>query len=145
MLAQKQLEKAAELAAANAAGQERSLRDEEEFLLYYRVVAAHGSAEDFLKHSLNSETGALKQFRLGRKQPYVEVLSKLQAAGQWDAVFDLCQQGLRTTLASGMPSTLACDLQIWRSFVSASKKQANVEKYDDSTVMSQKARRAGED
>ncbi|EFW99937.1 hypothetical protein CMQ_255 [Grosmannia clavigera kw1407] len=55
------LEKAAELTAAHITGQERSLQYEEEFLLYYRVVANHGSVEDFLKLSLNSETGALKQ------------------------------------------------------------------------------------
>lgn len=129
MLAQKQLEKAAELATENSKGQERSLKEEEEFLLYYRVLARYASAEDFAKCALNPNIGALKQLHLGRKQLYIEALSHLEGTGQWDAVFDLCHEALQASDSLGRPSTLACDMQIWKSFVVASKKQKDWEKY----------------
>ncbi|CAK7272867.1 hypothetical protein SEPCBS119000_005346 [Sporothrix epigloea] len=98
MLAQKQLEKAARAAEENgidASGKyhsdvnDRNLRNEEEFLLYLRVLAAHGTPANYAQRILDQKAGAAVQLAVaGRKQLLDEVLSQLQLYRQWDAVFE---------------------------------------------------------
>ncbi len=144
MLAQKQLEKAAEPVEANGlstssnatAPTERSLRSEEEFLLYFRVLVAHGTPDNFQQRALNTNAGAVAQFAAGRKQLFCEVLTQLETAQRWDAVFGLCRDALGTTDGAGRPSTLACDLRIWNSFIAAAQQQADIEKaFDEVQVL----------
>ncbi|OAA61737.1 N-acetyltransferase B complex, non-catalytic subunit [Niveomyces insectorum RCEF 264] len=152
MLAQKQLDKAAELAEtqglpsgaaqtappATSSTTGRTLRDEEEFLLHFRVLAAHGSPDDVLQCAQRAHTGAVPQFvTLGRKQLFLEVLGALEAAGQWDAVFAACREALDAPTdhngrsPTAPPSMLACDLRIWQSLVAAAQQSANPEEAFD--------------
>ncbi|CAK7199342.1 hypothetical protein SEUCBS139899_002020 [Sporothrix eucalyptigena] len=134
MLAQKQLEKAAEAPEANGlsattppAG-DRTLRDEEEFLLYLRVLAAHGTADNYAARALHSKTGAAVQLAgAGRKQLVDEVLTQLRVDRKWDAIFELCKQALSLETEGGVPSTQACDVRLWKLFVMAAQEQDNVE------------------
>ncbi|CAK7210671.1 hypothetical protein SBRCBS47491_000854 [Sporothrix bragantina] len=135
MLAQKQLEKAAEAAEANGinttekpVGNDRSLRDEEEFLLYLRVLAAHGTADNYAQRALHPKAGAAVQLATaGRKQLLDEVLLQLRVDRRWDAVFELCEQALSLTTKDGAPSTLACDVRLWNLFILAAQQRDDVE------------------
>ncbi|CAK7231421.1 hypothetical protein SCUCBS95973_007911 [Sporothrix curviconia] len=134
MLAQKQLEKAAEAAEANgistekASTNDRSLRDEEEFLLYLRVLAAHGTADNYAQRALNAKAGAAVQLAAaGRKQLLDEVLAQLRVDRRWDAVFELCEQTLSLETQDRTPSTLACDVRLWDLFVTAAQHRDDVE------------------
>lgn len=140
MLAQKQLEKAAEPAEAaastaavtdnsNVSETDRSLNTEEEFLLYLRVLAAHGTADNYAQRALHKTAGAGAQLAAaGRKQLFYEVLEQLETFKRWDALFDLCRQALSLlTGDNGQPSILACDVRVWHSFIAAAQHSDNVE------------------
>ncbi|KAL1895924.1 hypothetical protein Sste5346_005023 [Sporothrix stenoceras] len=140
MLAQKQLEKAAEPAEAaettakitdnttNISETDRSLHTEEEFLLYLRVLAEHGTADNYAQRALHKTAGAAAQLAAaGRKQLFYEVLERLETLKRWDSVFDLCREALSLTTSVDQPSTLACDVRIWNSFVTAAQKSDNPE------------------
>lgn len=146
MLAQKQLEKAAEPAEAaettaaitdnttSISETDRSLHTEEEFLLYLRVLAEHGTADNYAQRALHKTAGAAAQLATaGRKQLFGEVLERLESLKRWDAVFDLCKQALSLTTGDNdneqhsQPSTLACDVRIWNSFITAAQKSDNAE------------------
>ncbi|EPE04158.1 n-acetyltransferase b complex non catalytic subunit [Ophiostoma piceae UAMH 11346] len=121
MLAQKQLEK--------AASETGKLADEEEFLFYFRVLAAHGTVENYLQRAMADEAkGVTKQFSAaGRKQLLYEVLGQLETSKQWTAVFNICKDVLSLTTDDDVPSTLACDMRIWNSFIAAAQQQTDTE------------------
>ncbi|ERS95661.1 hypothetical protein HMPREF1624_07735 [Sporothrix schenckii ATCC 58251] len=142
MLAQKQLEKAAEAAEAAASTAkiidnknkvseaDRSLHTEEEFLLYLRVVATHGTADNYTQRALHKTAGAAAQLlAAGRKQLFDEVLEQLETLKRWDSVFDLCRQALSMSTGDNndQPSTVACDVRVWNSFIAAAQKSDNPE------------------
>ncbi|CAK7567585.1 MAG: hypothetical protein SEPTF4163_005551 [Sporothrix epigloea] len=136
MLAQKQLEKAAKATEENGffmsnAGKadvnDRSLHNEEEFLMYLRVSAAHGTCANYAQLALHPKSGAAVQLATaGRKQMLDDVLAQLHTNRQWDAVFELCESALSLTYESGAPSILACDVRLWKLFVMAAQHRNDV-------------------
>ncbi|CAK7269034.1 hypothetical protein SEPCBS57363_003399 [Sporothrix epigloea] len=132
MLAQKQLEKAAKATEENGLvmsstekpdANDRNLHNEEEFLVYLRVLAAHGTRANYAQRALHPKAGAAVQFAMaGRKQMLDDVLAQLQTNRQWDAVFALCE----SALSSVAPSVLACDVRLWKLFVMAAQHRNDV-------------------
>ena len=125
MLAQKQLEK--------AAAETDKLAGEEEFLFYFRVLAAHGTVDNYVQRAVaDASQGVVKQFAAsGRKQLLYEVLAQLEATAQWTTVFAICKEVLSLTAddddEGGRPSTLACDVRIWNALIAAAQQQADTE------------------
>jgi len=141
MLAQKQIERAAQLTeqvqstvsmpqnqvltiqARNTNAEDapptppaRSVRTEEEILLLYDVVETHGSADDFAKLLASPVFSPVSQFRLGRKELFLRVVAKLRREGDWQGVFDFCHECLSD----------ADDWSVWKHFIDAAAQLKSV-------------------
>ncbi|KAG5925488.1 hypothetical protein E4U53_003293 [Claviceps sorghi] len=125
MLAQKQIERAAQLteqAHASQAGDAtpaRGVKSEQEMLLLYDIVETHGTAEDLSKLINSPVFSPVVQFRMGRKELFQRVASKYKRSQQWAALFDLCHDCLSATGQDGELTLLACDWSVWRHFLEA--------------------------
>ena len=133
-LALKQLERAAELASSVGsdrgsapAAADRDLRSEEEVNLFYRMLAMNGTPDNFLAKTRDSALGAIKQLTEGRKYLFMQALSMFESRGQWDALYDLCMQGLKIFNENGSPSLLASDWHVWKSLIRAAAKRPDQE------------------
>ncbi|PNY29927.1 Uncharacterized protein TCAP_00161 [Tolypocladium capitatum] len=127
-LAQKQMERAAQLteqARTTAAEDEppqlpsRSVQSEEEILLLYDVVETHGTASDFEKLLASPVFSPVSQFRLGRKELFLRVAARHQLQGDWEGLFNLCNDCLSDADEDGEPTLLAADWLVWRHFIDA--------------------------
>jgi hypothetical protein len=112
------------------------LRTEEEFYLYYRVLATHGSKEDSAKQILDPELGAMKQFERGRKYLFLEALDAFESQQKWDELYRLCRQALSHQDEDGLPSYLAADWRVWRTFIAAASKEPDSRAYVDCWLLS---------
>ncbi|KAG5979309.1 hypothetical protein E4U55_005313 [Claviceps digitariae] len=125
MLAQKQIERAAQLteqAHASQAGDgtpARGVKLEQEILLLYDIVQTHGTAEDLCKLVNSPVFSPVAQFRLGRKELFQRVASMYKRSQQWAALCDLCHECLSDTGEDGELTFLACDWLVWRHFLEA--------------------------
>ncbi|KOS20857.1 hypothetical protein ESCO_004545 [Escovopsis weberi] len=126
-LAQKQVERAAQAAeqaesapdGAAAKAPARRVQTEEEIILLYDIVEAHGTADDFEKLVSSAVFSPVSQFRQGRKELLLRAVDKYGRDGNWAAVFRLCRQCLSETDEKGQPTLLASDYFTWRHLISA--------------------------
>ncbi|KAK3346105.1 N-acetyltransferase B complex non catalytic subunit-domain-containing protein [Lasiosphaeria hispida] len=127
LLVLKQLERAAAITedSPKVESTDRGLLNEEEILLYYRVLLAHGTKEDFLKRVQSPRLGALSQLKEGHKTLFWESLGTLESWAEWDLIYDLCLQALRLGLNGTTPTFFVCDWRVWKSFVAAASKAAD--------------------
>ncbi|KAF4970465.1 hypothetical protein FZEAL_10029 [Fusarium zealandicum] len=126
MLALKQIQRAAQLseqaAAAEGDGakpQPRRIQTEEEILLLYDIVEKHGTADDFEKLVSSPVFCPLAQFKLGRKELVLRVITKHQRDRDHEAIYQLCKDCLSTEDENGQPNLLAADWKVWRHFIDA--------------------------
>ncbi|TWU72835.1 hypothetical protein ED733_002053 [Metarhizium rileyi] len=134
MLAQKQIERAAQLTEqAHASGAEetpaRGIKTEEEILLLYDIVEVHGTAEDMQKLIGSPLFSPVAQFRLGRKALFQRIAAIYRRHQDWEALCDLCESCLSHTDENGNLSLLACDWTVWKSFIKGAShlKDSNIE------------------
>lgn len=59
------------------------------------------------------------QFSRGSKEILLRAIIKHKEEGDWKAVFELCESSLSKSDEEGKPNFLACDLAIWRDFITA--------------------------
>ncbi|KAM4054304.1 n-acetyltransferase B complex (NatB) non catalytic subunit [Hirsutella rhossiliensis] len=127
-LALKQIERAAQLteeARKTAATDEpptlpaRGIQTEQEILLLYDIVDTHGTAADFDKLLASPVFSPVSQFRLGRKEPFLQALASYQRNGNWETVLDLCHDCLSDADEDDEPTLLASDWLVWRHFIDA--------------------------
>lgn len=123
MLAQKQIERAAQLSEqAKEAGAEmpaRGIQTEQEVLLLYDVVQKHGTADDYAKLLASPVYNPAEQFRQGRKEVFTVAAAKHRDDGNWKALFDLCQNCLSYVDETEQISMLASDWLVWKQYLEA--------------------------
>ncbi|KJZ80075.1 hypothetical protein HIM_00789 [Hirsutella minnesotensis 3608] len=128
MLAHKQMERAAQLteqARTTASSDEpptppaRSVQTEQEVLLLYDVTEAHGSPQDLEKTLASPVFSPVSQFRIGRKEPFLQVVTKYHSRREWQTVLDLCRECLSDADENDEPTLLASDVLVWRYFIDA--------------------------
>ncbi|KAM0413590.1 hypothetical protein ACHAPT_013631 [Fusarium lateritium] len=141
MLALKQIQRAAQLSeqAANSEGddvkrQPRSVRTEEEILLLYDIVEKHGSEEDFEKLVSSPVFCPLVQFRKGRKELFLRVISKHQRREDHEAIYQICKDCLSTEDENGHPNLLGADWKVWKHFIDAAAQVKTVKPDIEETV-----------
>lgn len=125
MLAQKQIERAAQLTETAESPQDvpaRGIKTEEEILLLYQVVENHGSDDDFAKLVASPAFSPVSQLQQGRKELLSRVIARYKRTDNWQDLFDLCQNCLSQTDDQGQPSMLASDWGVWREFIQAAGK-----------------------
>ncbi|KAI9158028.1 Cytochrome c oxidase-assembly factor cox-23 [Paramyrothecium foliicola] len=132
-LAQRQIERAAQLAEQEQAGDNkdaaklspRTVQTEEEILLLYEIVERHGSDSDFQKLLSSAVFSPQIQFRRGRKELFMRVAMRHKANSNWDALYSLCKDCLSETDENGQPHLLACDWAVWQLFIEAAQQTTN--------------------
>ncbi|KAK0391568.1 hypothetical protein NLU13_1068 [Sarocladium strictum] len=139
MLAQKQIERAAQSAQDNAndaaTPAARTVQSEEEILLLYEVVEKHGTSDDLSKLLASPLLGPVPQFLKGRKELLMRTLRRHQRNKEWRAIFDLCQQCLTGgDEKTEEPNYLAADWSILQQFIEAASHLESVKPTAVSTV-----------
>ncbi|KAG5999451.1 hypothetical protein E4U21_006790 [Claviceps maximensis] len=123
MLAQRQIERAAQLTEQAHASQSgdgtpaRAVKTEQEILLLYDIVETHGTVDDLDKLVKSPVFSPVAQLRMGRKELFQRVASKYKRSQQWAALYDLCHECLSDTGKDGELTLLACDWLVWRHFL----------------------------
>ena len=152
MLAQKQIERAAQaaeqvcfehprpkplLTIPKAAASEdtklpaRSVQTEEEILLLYEIVEKHGSPADYNKLVSSPLFNPVQQFRKGRKELFLRVITKYRKLNKWSEIFEICKTCLSEVDADGKPNLLASDWMVWQQFThAAGQLQATDDRYE---------------
>ncbi|KAK3940885.1 N-acetyltransferase B complex non catalytic subunit-domain-containing protein [Diplogelasinospora grovesii] len=129
MLVLRQLERAADTTESSEklSSTDRGLLTEEECYLYYRVLLKHGTRDDFVSRMQSQRLGALAQLKEKRKPLFWEALDAFESWGEWDRIYDLCNQALSLSADGGKPSFFACDWQVWKRFAVAASKATDQE------------------
>ncbi|ROT37059.1 hypothetical protein SODALDRAFT_334126 [Sodiomyces alkalinus F11] len=118
MLALKQMQRAAQSASQPDAGDsDRSIRTEEEILLFYRILETHGSDADWTAALGHPEFGPVPQFRLGRKDLLLRVLDVSRRKGDWQTVYALSKECLILSGSDNSLKLLACDWMVWKALL----------------------------
>ncbi len=99
-------------------------RDEEEFNLYYRVLATHGSPDAIVDRMAS---GAYRLFTTGSTYPLSQALSVFESLERWDAIYDLCRRVLSVDDKGDSPLLLRFDYRVWDFLVAAAKKRLDHE------------------
>ncbi|OHE93268.1 N-acetyltransferase B complex non catalytic subunit, partial [Colletotrichum orchidophilum] len=124
MLALKQMQRAAQFSEQSGAERkdevsDRAIRTEEEILLFYRILEAHGSTAEWDAALKVPILNPVYQFRKGRKDLFLQAIEVLERKGEWKTVYDLCKDCLSTTDENKQLSLLACDYAVWKKFLNA--------------------------
>jgi len=120
-LALKQIQRAAQTAPAATGGDsDRSIRTEEEILLYFRILETHGSVDEWQAALNDAHLGPVNQFRLGRKDLLLRALEVCTKRGEWQTVYKQCKDCLVGSEDTRQINLLACDWSIWEHFLKAS-------------------------
>ncbi|KAK2606451.1 hypothetical protein QQS21_003144 [Conoideocrella luteorostrata] len=125
MLAQKQIERAAQLTEQARASESkdgtptRGVKTEEEILLLYDIVGTHGTPDDMKKLVQSPVFSPVAQFRMGRKELFQRVTTGYRKNHDWEALCDLCHECLSHTGDGGQLSMLVCDWSVWKQFIEA--------------------------
>ncbi|KAK4192377.1 N-acetyltransferase B complex non catalytic subunit-domain-containing protein [Podospora australis] len=106
---------------------DRLLLLEEEVCLFYRVLLAHGTKEDYLSRLQSPKLGAIGQLKKGNKLLFYEALDTLETWGEWDQIYKLCAEALRLGLKGETKLFFVCDMRIWKKFVGAATKATDSE------------------
>lgn len=95
------------------------MQTEEEVLLLYEIVEAHGTKQDF-ENILNIPgLSPSAQFRSGRKELLQRALARYRRESDWPAIFNLCKDCLSIEDVNGQASVLASDYAVWKDFIEA--------------------------
>lgn len=120
MLALKQIQRAAQSVPLPTEGDgDRSVRGEEEILLFFRILETHGSPEDWQAALDDPRLGPVRQFRLGRKDLLLRALEVCTRREEWQRVYRMCKECLVGDEGARQINLLACDWSIWQHFLNA--------------------------
>ncbi|KAK2014640.1 N-acetyltransferase B complex non catalytic subunit [Colletotrichum eremochloae] len=124
MLSLKQMQRAAQLteqAGTEKHGEvaDRAIKTEEEVLLFYRLLEAHGSDAEWDAALQGPTLNPVYQFKAGRKDLFLQTIDVLERKENWKTVYDLCRECLSATDEKGQLSLLACDWAVWKKFLNA--------------------------
>lgn len=122
MLAQRQIQRAAQLAEQAHASESkeapaRGIKTEEEILLLYDIFETHGTADDVKTLIESPLFSPIAQFRLGRKELFQRTAANYRKQQDWEALCNLCESCLSHTDENGELSLLACDWLVWKNFI----------------------------
>ncbi|KAK1985248.1 N-acetyltransferase B complex non catalytic subunit [Colletotrichum cereale] len=139
MLSLKQMQRAAQLteqAGTEKHGEvaDRAIKTEEEILLFYRILEAHGSEAEWDAALQGPTLNPVHQFKAGRKDLFLQTIDVLERKGKWKTVYDLCRKCLSDTDDKDQLSLLACDWAVWKKFLNAAGRTG--EAHDASTEVS---------
>lgn len=123
MLSLKQMQRAAQAAAQPSLGgdSDRSIRTEDEILLYYRILETHGSDAEWEAVLSHPKFGPVEQFRLGRKDILLRAAQVSRRKGQWSIIYRLCKECLTLSADDNQLKLLACDWIVWQLFLEAAR------------------------
>ncbi|KAK5659258.1 hypothetical protein OQA88_1350 [Cercophora sp. LCS_1] len=105
----------------------RDLLSEEEICLFYRALFIHGTRDAYIQRLQSPYLGAVALLQKGHKLLFWEALDILETWGNWDLIFELCQQGLKLGADGTTPPFFVCDWKVWKMFIHAASKNANPE------------------
>lgn len=95
----------------------RALQTEEEILLYFRVLQAHGTREALISRLQSRAFGALTQLSEGRKTAFLMALPILEAAQEWDTLHAFCTTALSRGPGGSAVNLLAADWAVWKALI----------------------------
>lgn len=98
---------------------DRAIKTEEEILLFYRILEAHGSDAEWETALKGPTLNPVYQFKAGRKDLFLHTIQVLERMGKWKTVYDLCKECLSATNDKDQLSLLACDWTVWKKFLNA--------------------------
>jgi N-terminal acetyltransferase B complex non-catalytic subunit len=101
----------------------RDMRHEEEFNLFYQVLAAQASPDAFVNTIRSGQLPVMRNLHEGRKHLFWQCLAILEARNQWDVLFQFCKEALSKKEEDGSSSFLASDRRVWRCFIAAAERQ----------------------
>lgn len=114
------MQRAAQASAQSTGGDaDRSVRSEEEILLYYRVLETNGTDEEWQAALSDPKLGPIPQFHLGHKELLLEALEVSARRLNWRDVYSLCKRCLMGPEDAQQANLLACDWAIWKHFLTA--------------------------
>ncbi|KAF6838332.1 hypothetical protein CPLU01_02444 [Colletotrichum plurivorum] len=125
MLALKQMQRAAQSAeqhggtTKNGDVPDRAIKTEEEILLFYRILEAHGSDADWEAALKGPTLNPVHQFKIGLKDLFIQTIEVLERKEKWQTVYDICKECLSATDEKGQLSQLGCDWSVWKKFLNA--------------------------
>ncbi|GKT40674.1 uncharacterized protein ColSpa_00855 [Colletotrichum spaethianum] len=124
MLSLKQMQRAAQLTEQtgtekNGDVADRAIKTEEEILLFYRILEAHGSDAEWEAALKGPTLNPVYQFKAGRKDLFLQTIDVLERKGNWKTVYELCRECLSAKDEKGQLSLLACDWAVWKKFLNA--------------------------
>ncbi|KAK2001511.1 N-acetyltransferase B complex non catalytic subunit [Colletotrichum falcatum] len=126
MLSLKQMQRAAQLTeqagTENHEVADRAIKTEEEILLFYRLLEAHGSDAEWDAALQGPTLNPVYQFKAGRKDLFLQTIDVLERKENWKTVYDLCRKCLSFTDDKGQLSLLACDWAVWKKFLNAASR-----------------------
>ncbi|KAJ6784368.1 hypothetical protein PWT90_06692 [Aphanocladium album] len=140
MLAQKQIERAAQATEQASRAEDkkslpaRSIQTEQEILLLYEIVGAHGTAADFDKLLGSPVFSPIEQLKQGRKEPLMYAISKLQGDSNWQGLYNVCRDCLSVADEQDVPTLQASDWEVWRLFITAASHVQDTDAESISTV-----------
>jgi len=112
----------------------RDLHTEEEINFYFKILTVLGTPAALSKMVHHPKIGALQQFREGKKDLLLESVATLESRGEWDSVFQLCNEALKAENGKGMPSLDAFSWSLWRRFIVSARKQADTDSANKAVV-----------
>jgi hypothetical protein len=71
----------------------------------------------------------MKQFGQGKKHLLLQALDVFESQHKWDEAYDSCRQALNRKDEDGLPSYLAADWRVWKTFIAAASKKPNPQVY----------------
>ncbi|KAH7310691.1 putative cytoskeleton organization protein [Stachybotrys elegans] len=121
-LAQRQIERAAGLTEKQektGTTPPRSVQTEQDILLLYHIVEAHGSPADLEKLTSSPIFAPLEQFRRGNREVFAHCVARLHSKRDWKALFPLCKELLSKADSYDKESLQTCDWSLWKKFIDA--------------------------
>lgn len=103
------------------------MRSDQEFELFFKILARLGAPDDFAKHASSAHIGAIRRLQEGKKHLFLEVLDVFESRQQWDTIYDYCIQAFQSVDPDGAPSLSISDWGVWKRFISAAGKQPDAE------------------
>ncbi|KAL5606445.1 hypothetical protein BROUX41_002861 [Berkeleyomyces rouxiae] len=113
---------------------------EEEVLVYYRILSEQGSLKDWQDLLGNDALGPISQCRLGRKEPFLSTLQALEKFGDWPSIYQLtkaCITDPDSTEVKWKPSVLASDWILWQYFLRSARhmRESNPNVLEETNVL----------
>lgn len=107
---------------------DRAIQNEEEFLLYLRVLQKHGTLESLSARLCSPVFGALQELSQGRKAALLASLPVFVATEDWESLYITCKEALDQPSENGSINLLASDWDVWKSLILAASRKDDQDK-----------------